>query len=113
MKSFLHYRLVIFAALITCGIFTGSCRAETDISCLPLHMTIQLNTENGICFSKHPVPTCPKICHLAQSVNKSIIFSCVSKDNPYGKPTDSIMTVAIPERCELTLPVAVKPVTEQ
>lgn len=108
MKSFLHYRLVIFAALITCGVFTGSCRADTDISCLPLFNHISLNDGDKICFSHQPVAVCPKICHPVASYDVDLYFSCLKKGELFGEKTEYVKTVSLPDRCELTLPVTVK-----
>lgn len=60
MKSFLHYRLVIFSALIISGVFTGSCRAETDIPCSALSMHVSREIGDRICISKESVSVCPK-----------------------------------------------------
>lgn len=112
MKSFLHYRLVIFAALITCGIFTGSCRAETDIPCSPLSMHVSREIGDRICISKHRVSVCPKMCHSVNGHEEGVSSSCFKKGEPFGEKTEFQIRVFIPGSCELTLPVAVKPVTE-
>ncbi len=113
MKSFLYYRLVIFAALITCGVFTGSCRAETDILCPMVLRHLTYNFEDNICFSQVSVPACTEICHPVRSRDRSIRFSCIKEGDPSGRKTVINKVVSIPERCELTLPVAVKPDTVQ
>ncbi|WP_413484685.1 hypothetical protein [Morganella psychrotolerans] len=113
MKSSLHYRLVIFSALIISGVFTGSCRAEIDISCPPLFMHVSRDIEDSICISKMRVFVCPKMCHPVNGHEEGISTVCFKKGEPFGEQTEFKIRVFIPENCELTLPIAVKPATEQ
>lgn len=96
MKSFLHYRLVIFAALITCGVFTGSCRAETDIPCPLLSWTIHFNSGDNICFSKESVPVCTEICHPVNSRDVVVDFIGFKKGEQFGKKTERAKSVSLP-----------------
>ncbi|OBU12079.1 hypothetical protein AYY18_17145 [Morganella psychrotolerans] len=113
MKSFLHYRLITFSALIICGVFTGSCRAEIDTQCQLLFRQTIFDSGDYTCISEGPVPACPEICHPVSSYDKEADVICFKKDDPFGKETKLIKSVSVPDRCELTLPVAVKPPAEQ
>jgi hypothetical protein len=61
------------------------------------HRTKIIRTENEICFSLKPVPTCSSSCRSKDTKSKNIQFHCVNKSSASEKVAERVQRGANPD----------------
>ncbi len=102
--------LIISATFVLCSAFAGNCRAEADLLCTEMIKRNKVIIPDGAtCFSKKPLPACPALCRPSAVEKRDVLFSCFRPGEL--SPFDRIVTVTIPQACEIILPVNISPDT--
>lgn len=101
--------LIISATFVLCSAFAGNCRAEADLSCIISLQTRVIMQDDATCFSKKLLPACPVLCQPSVAEERNVLFSCFRPGEL--SPFDRIVTVTIPQACEIILPVNISPDT--